>query len=155
MNPAQVHLALNHFPIIGLLFTLIFLAYGIVKRNDVIVKFSLYLTIFIALVTLPVFFSGEPAEEIIEETTSVSHDIIHEHEEAGEFAFIFMEVFGVLAIVSLVLMSKEKFTDRLRYAFLLIGIATFILMARVGSLGGKIMHPELNMEMPAPEHDDD
>jgi uncharacterized membrane protein len=148
MNPAQVHLALNHFPIIGLLIVLIFYSYGLFSKSEVIQRFSLIVMVFLALVSLPVFFSGEGAEEIIEETTSVSHDLIHEHEEAGEVAFFVMEALGILAILGLVLISRKKFANSLKYIILIVGLVTFVLMGRAGSLGGKIMHPELNMVFP-------
>jgi len=142
MNPAQLHLALNHFPIIGLLLVLMIFAYGLSTKSEAIQRISLIAMIFVALITVPVFFSGEPAEEIIEETTSVSDDIIHEHEEAAELAFIIMEIFGVIAVAGLFLMRKNKLSSTLKYVILISGIIIFILFVNVGRLGGKIMHPE-------------
>jgi len=147
MNPAQVHLALNHFPIIGLFIVLLFLAYGVFSKNTSTLRISLWLLVFIALITIPVFYSGEPAEEIIEETTNVSHKIIHEHEEAGELAFLVMEGLGILAIVGLFMLSRDKLSPGLQYLILGAGIITLLLMARVGKLGGEIMHPETGIEL--------
>ena len=144
MNPAQVHLALNHFPIIGLLIVLIFYSYGLFSKSDAIQRISLVIMIFLALVSLPVYFSGEGAEEIVEEVSSVSHDLIHEHEEAGETAFMIMEALGLLSLVALILMQRKKLTPVVRYLVLMVGLVALLMMGRAGSLGGEIMHPELN-----------
>ncbi len=53
--------------------------------------------VFLALVTVPVYLSGEPAEEIVEDLAGVPHAFIEEHEEIAKVTLIATEVIGALA----------------------------------------------------------
>ncbi|MCI0564610.1 MAG: hypothetical protein MN733_39585, partial [Nitrososphaera sp.] len=65
MNLAHVHLLLNHFPVIGTVFGFLFLAYAMAKKSEELKKVSLGIFVLIALIALPVYFTGEPAEEVV------------------------------------------------------------------------------------------
>ena len=66
MNWAHLHLALNHVPVIGLPIVLLLLGWGIVKRSPELLKASFGLIILLAVVTVIVQVTGEPAEELVE-----------------------------------------------------------------------------------------
>ncbi|MEO0332049.1 MAG: hypothetical protein AAF223_10235, partial [Bacteroidota bacterium] len=67
MNDAQIHLALNHFPIIGTLFGTVLLGIGVFGKNKSLLNTGLIILILMTLITIPVYLSGEGAEEIVEE----------------------------------------------------------------------------------------
>ncbi len=146
MNDAHLHLLLNHYPIVGTLFGVIFLGYGLFARNKSLLHAGLLTLFVMALLAIPTQLTGEGAEEIVEEL-GVDHDVIHEHEEAAELAIWFMAGLGVLALVTLLISRRTSgratVLRGLYIATLLLSIVVFGLMARVGGLGGEIRHTEI------------
>lgn len=147
MDPTYVHLLLNHFPIIGTLIGLGLLLYGLLKKNGSIEKAGLTLIVLIALIAIPVFLSGEGAEETVEELAGVSEHHMEEHEEWGEIAFWLMMATGVAALGTLLAVSmKSKGKQILRAITVLLGIGTFVIMAITANYGGQIRHSEIRGE---------
>jgi hypothetical protein len=145
MNEAHFHLLVNHFPIIGSFFSVIVIASGFILKNPVVRKTGYALLIFSALTTLPAFFSGEDAEELVEHLPGVSHKVIHEHEETAELALWISHLTGLLAIFAWYFEATAHRLGRLfSYLALISNLAMFGTMARAGNTGGKIMHQELN-----------
>jgi len=147
MNDAQLHLLVNHFPILGSLFAVIVLLVGLIGKNKSVINVGL-LTLFIAaLFAIVASRTGERAEEIVEEMPGMSHDLIHEHEEAAETATYVILGIGVLALITFFLSrSGQKYAKVLQIVTLIGGMATFGLMAYTGHQGGKISHPEIRSE---------
>jgi len=141
LDQAHLHLLLNHFPIIGTLFGIGFIAYGYFIKNQTITNAAKIVFIIVAVITIPTFFSGEPAEKILEATIpNISHDLIHAHEEAADFAFIVMIILGAISLFSL---WKKRTVRTYDLVILILAIVVFIIMARVGNLGGQIQHQEI------------
>lgn len=150
MSYTHIHLLLNHFPIIGSMIGTVLLLLGIWKKNSMIQQVSLALLIIMAVVAIPVFLTGEPAEESVEELPGVIKSVIEEHEEAAEIAFWVMMGSGILSFISLILdLIKNKMANRLILMSLLSSIAAFGMMARTGYLGGQIRHTEIS-QIPTP-----
>jgi uncharacterized membrane protein len=144
MDTTHLHLLLNHFPIIGGIIGTILLAYSVLKKDIHLQKVSLILLFVMALIAIPVFLTGEPAEESVEHLPGVSESIIEEHEEAGEIAFWVMMFSGALAIITYALISLKLQSAKLLVKFaLLLNLASAGLMARAGYLGGQIRHTEI------------
>lgn len=150
MNWAHIHLILNHIPVVGLPITLAFLVYSTVKKNDSAQKFSLLMLTLIAALVLPVFLTGEPAEEFVEDLPGIGKKIIHEHEEAGEIAMVLTLLAGASALSSLFMAGKN---ERLRGLLVrgAIGLATVATLdlAYAANLGGQIRHAEIRSDDPA------
>jgi hypothetical protein len=145
MNDAHLHLLFNHLPIVGSLIGLLILAAGIFLKQALVRKTAFAVLIFSALVTLPAFFTGEGAEEIVEELPGISHNIIHEHEEAAELALWLSEALGILAIVAFYLEHiQHKISGMANLFTLIFSIGTFVSFAKTGNTGGEIHHPEIN-----------
>ncbi len=142
MNEVQVHLALNHFPIVGfLMFVPVFL-YGILRQKHDVLKISLIAFFVLGLISLVVHNSGEGAEEVLEEM-GASHDLIHEHEEAGEKAFWLAMITGFASVF--VLAMRWYYEDWKRWVYvgiLVLGISTIVVTSFAGATGGKIRHSE-------------
>jgi cell division protein FtsW (lipid II flippase) len=144
MNDAQIHLALNHFPILGTLFGTVLLGIGVFGKNKSLLDTGLIILFLMALITIPVYLSGEGAEEIVEEL-GVDHDIIHEHEEIAESAVWFMDGLGLLALVSFFFTRRtlNRPARILTIVTFVMGIVVLGLMFRVGGSGGEIRHTEI------------
>ncbi|MBK6504255.1 MAG: hypothetical protein IPG02_00910 [Ignavibacteria bacterium] len=66
MNPAHLHLVINHVPVIGTMITLFILAIGIIKKSDDVKKVAMLVLILTSVITIPVYLSGGNAEEMVE-----------------------------------------------------------------------------------------
>lgn len=144
MDPVHIHLMLNHFPILGTLFGLCLLIYGMFAKNRSIENAALVTLVVVAVMTIAVFKSGDEAEHAVEELAGVSEHFLEEHEELAERGMWLMMATGILALVSLVLPgAKEKLKQRFRIATLVLATVTFIIMVDIGNHGGKIRHSEL------------
>ncbi len=144
MDATHLHLLLNHFPIIGTVLGAGVMAYGYLTSSDQVKKSALWTWFLMALVAIPVFLTGEPAEESIEGIAGVSEGLIEEHEEAATVAIWLMEALGLLSLVTLVLgKTKESLSKPLVLVSTLLGLVVFGAMARTGYLGGQIRHSEI------------
>lgn len=144
MSPAHVHLALNHIPLLVPLVGLVLLAYGAWKKNSEAVRFGLIAFIIAAVAALPVYFSGEGAEEIVEHLPGVSETLIEEHEEAAAWGLAAIELLGTASLGAFIFMARTKRTpSRAISAILLLSLAAIVIVARVANLGGQIRHEEV------------
>jgi uncharacterized membrane protein len=146
MNFAHLHLLLNHFPIIGTIIGLGLILVSLVGKNDDLRRASLIVFSAIALLAIPTFFSGVGAQGAIKGHPGVSEALIERHEGAAMLAIWFMEITGALALVGLWQLHRNSRPTRLNRnlsGVLFFSIVTVGLMARVGTTGGDIRHPEI------------
>ncbi len=145
MNSTHIHLFLNHFPIIGTILGTLILLVGIVQQNRAVQKTAHLLLIAMALLAIPVFLTGEPVEESVENIPGISKTMIEEHEEAAEFSIWFMYTAGGCSLIALILLAYGKHLWRLATSGALVfGLIASVAMGRTGYLGGQIRHVELN-----------
>jgi hypothetical protein len=157
MNAVQLHLWLNHIPIVGAFFGLCLLAYGVFAKNISIERAGLITLILISLAAIPAFLTGEEAEEAVERLPGVSGHYIEEHEHLAETALWVMISTGILSLFALALsFLKKKIARPVALAALLGAMVSFGIMVQAGNHGGKIRHSEIRTESVAqPSHDDD
>lgn len=147
MNWAHLHLLINHIPALGTVFGTLLLIFGMAKKNEEIKRISLGLFVIIAVATVPVYFTGEPAEEIVEHLPGVEEAIIEEHEESALISFIIVGILGAAAIgVLWRYRHADTIPKRLVIAGLILSIVVCGLMAWTADLGGKIRHSEIRSE---------
>lgn len=145
MNEAQIHLAVNHFPVTGLfLATLVWIG-ALIFKSDGAKKTALLLFILASIATFPTYFSGEGAEELVEDQGGFDHHIIHEHEEAAEPFMIVMSILGSTSLAIFTLFWLKRVVPR----WLIIVQVVFALFCctvagRVAHTGGLIKHPEIS-----------
>jgi hypothetical protein len=145
MNAAHAHLLLNHIPVIGAILGLIVLVWGFYRKNSEVRTAAMLVFVIVALLSIPAYLTGEPAEEMVEDLPGVSHDLIHEHEEAAEFAIWVMQGLGLASLVGLFFAWKKNAVPNwLNIAILALALASAAAMARTANLGGVIRHPEIS-----------
>ncbi len=144
MNAAHWHLVLNHVPLIGIGFVALLMVIAFLRKSSELVSVSLVLTVAVALFAIPAYLTGEPAEEIVEDMPGISENLIHEHEEAAEKAFILVEAVGGLALIGLI---ARRFNKNLGNTLAVATLAGLLagggLVAYTANLGGKIHHQEI------------
>ena len=148
MTATQIHLALNHLPLLGSLIGFIIISFGLYQKNKSLIMTSLIILVIAGFSALPVDKSGENAEHVVEEYPGVSHDQIHEHEEMAESAMPVSLIMGLLAAFAIFFQVKSH--PRARIATITVAalaLCNFILMAQVAQEGGKIRRPDLRGEI--------
>lgn len=144
MNAAQVHLALNHLPIGLVVVGAPLLLAAILRKSNELKAAASIVLLFSALTAIPVFLSGEPAEEIVEHRAGVSEGIIHEHEEAAELSLILIEVIGVLVLAAwLFERFRAPLPPAVWFGILGLTLVSLGLFIRTAHLGGLIRHEEI------------
>jgi uncharacterized membrane protein len=143
MSAAHIHLALNHVPVVGVVLALLAFALGMLWKSEDVKRLGLLLFVVVGLASAPAYFSGQEAEEIVEELPGVEHDRIEEHEEAGRFAAIGGGALGLLAAI----LFWRFWPPRALPAWslttiLLLALVVAGIMARTATLGGEIRHQE-------------
>jgi uncharacterized protein DUF6644 len=146
MNFVQLHLLLNHFPIIGTLVGLGLLLISLFGKNDDLRRASLIIFPVMALLAILVFFSGTGAQGAIKKLPGISDAMIERHQGAAMLALLLMEITGAFSLVALWKSHEAPSATRWNWsltAVLLFSFLTAGLMARVGTSGGDIRHPEI------------
>jgi hypothetical protein len=144
VNPAHIHLILNHFSIVGSIFGSALLVVAIVRNTRELIMLSFAFILAIALLSIPVYFTGTAAKEQINHLAGVSLAAIEEHEEAAQFGFAAIECVGALALAGLLLFRTEP-VPRWFLTIVLIGsLLTAGAMYSTADKGRLIRHTELS-----------
>lgn len=150
MSSVHFHLLANHFPVIGTFFCTILLAAGVFRRNRSFVAAAKYLLILLALVAIPVYYSGEFAEDAVSGIPGITDEMVEIHEGAAKISIIALSVTAILSVISLVINYRKKaFRTSITYIVLICTVITLSTFARTGLLGGKIRHTEIRNDASA------
>jgi hypothetical protein len=145
MDPVHLHLVLNHVPLFGSAVGSLLLVVAMLRKSGELKRVAFAMLVVTALLTLPVYLTGEPAEEVVEHLAGVAKPAIEVHEEAAKIAFVAMLATGAIALTSLVLFRSGRIIPNWFTATVFaMCIVTYLLMARTANLGGKVRHTELD-----------
>lgn len=166
MNLAHVHLILTHVPIAGTVIAGILFGVAVRWRNVQFQRLALAFLLVFALVTIPVYFSGESAEDTVKRVPGVLKTAIESHEHAATAAFVTMEALGGLALLGLAVFWWSSTLPSAFTAIVLVAVLSVTgLFTWTGYLGGQIRHSEIRPAASAdlaqsetvrrPHHEDD
>lgn len=144
VNPAHWHLLLNHFPIILSVVGTLFLVLSMTFKKSNLTAAALLLLILGAISAIAANYTGEGAEEVVEEIAGVSHQSIHTHEEAAETGLKIILFTGLIAAFTGI--ARLKFPKSVNFMLILTlvaGLASSGYMGYVGLTGGEIRHSEI------------
>lgn len=143
MNAAQIHLALNHAPLFLSLIGSGILITGFIKKNESFKTLSLYLLVAAAVITTPVFLTGEGTEELVEHLPGVNEETIGKHESTAKITLIVIALSGLVALTGLFVRKNAGIVRLIFLSLLLLSLASVGTMAQTAHLGGLIRHSEL------------
>lgn len=155
MSIPHVHIMLNHIPVIGVVFCSLFFIISVILKNLQFQRISMVLLLLVALSAIPVFITGEPTEEVIENIPTVSEQYVEEHEESALVSLIVMEILGGLSLLGLILSRRRNSLNGfVKNGVIIVSLAASLLFAYTAYLGGHIRHTEIRPDFQAPVHVD-
>ncbi|MCB9760982.1 MAG: DUF2029 domain-containing protein [Alphaproteobacteria bacterium] len=160
MNDAELHLVVNHVPVIGALLSVPLLLLTLLSRRQGrgVLRASVLVMVLTGVGAVAAQLTGEPAEEYVEDLPGTYEHAIHEHEENAELATILAVLTALLGLGAVVVAERRELVPPILVGAMLAGsTVTAGAMALTGSVGGEIRHPEAREDAPVvpPHHEDD
>jgi len=144
MNVAQLHLILNHFPIVGFIASFGLLLYTLWRPSREVRTVALAGMVISGLLVLPVLITGNASEEMVEHLPGVSEGLIGRHENAADIASAVALIAGGLALMTLILQRwAPRFVKEGLAATMVVGLVAIVTIGWTAHLGGAIRHPEI------------
>jgi uncharacterized membrane protein len=144
MSWAHIHLALNHVPVIGLPIAVLLLAWALLRRSVELTRAAFGLLVLLAILTVVVQLTGEPAEDLVEGLPGVIDSMIEKHEEAALIGTLGMSALGLLALFGWWRYRTGRNIVRWYSSFMLVaGLVLSAYFVWVANLGGQIRHTEI------------
>lgn len=147
MDWIQVHLAVNHLPVIGVpLFVAVFIAGWWMRSRDVL-RVALWGLLILSAGAIGVKYTGDFAAEQGAEHFAPAKNLVAHHEQAGDQATTAIFVLGLATALALWRARNAKPFPRWALLLVLVlGLAASGLYLRSAQTGGKIGHPELRQD---------
>lgn len=146
MDAAHVHLMLNHVPVLGAVFALLVLVYGLARRSQDVIRTGLWTLVVVGAASGVVYLTGEPAEELVEGLSGFSHSVLERHEAAALWATAGAALVGIVSLAGLVLYRSKQISRRYAVGVLVLTLALTGLMGWTANLGGQVMHAEIRSD---------
>ncbi len=144
VNWAHVHLMINHVPVIGVVGAILLFLYALIRKSEEVQIVSLGVFVLIALATVPVFFTGEAAEDVVKKLPGVTETYIGRHEEFAEYSITLMEILGAASLAGLFYIRRSGILPKwLLAAVLVLSLLTAAVIGFTANLGGQIRHTEI------------
>ncbi len=144
MDAVHIHLMLNHLPVLATPLGFILLLFGFVWKNRTLRTTALGLFVLAAVAVIPVYLTGEPAEEVVESLPGVQEGIIDQHSDLGKLGFIGSGVLGLLALVVLIrYRGKSEFPVQAGILLLATSAISCGVLIQTAYLGGQVRHTEI------------
>ena len=146
MNQAHLHLLLNHIPILIPFVALLVLLGGIFFKSEAMKRTAFGMWLVAAIFTFATTFTGEGAEEVVENLADVSKKMIHDHEEWGEKLALLNYALALLAAAGLWASIKQAtFARIVEWIIVALSLVGLFLAKQTGTSGGEIRHTEIRL----------
>jgi hypothetical protein len=148
MSLVHLHLISNHVPVVGIFIGFILLLWNQYRKSSELRALCFFYFSILGVVTLVAYFTGEPAEEAVENLSGISKALIEEHEKAAIFGLVYVEALALLSLATLIfkglnLASRKWFNPLV----LFLALFACLTMARIAYLGGQIRHTEISSSL--------
>jgi uncharacterized membrane protein len=146
MNAAQLHLLLNHLPVLVPVIGILLISVGLLLKTSEVRNAGAWLIFFGALSAVPVYLTGNPTSDILKNYPGASRLLIEDHQSSALTSLIILEITGIVSmIVVYMTRAKKTFSKQSWPWILLVGLSliSFGFMARTAHLGGLIRHEEI------------
>src|SRR5262249_16410499 len=145
MVPVEAHLSLNHVPIVGLLFGLVFMLIGARRNSLQAIRAALQTFVAVGVIAAATGMSGLVAADILSTAQWLDANAVHAHEVAGITTVILRTGLASFAL-SVLLLSLRKtpaISRAVTMSLLALALAGLGAALWAAYLGGRIRHSEL------------
>jgi uncharacterized membrane protein len=144
LNPAHLHLVVNHVSFIGTIIGLLVLLLGYFLKADVVKKTALGIFMGCAVFAIVAKQTGEGAAHMIKSLPGIEKSRVRAHDELAGKYMVLMIALGICsALVFAAEKRKPSLTKWLYGLIWLLVAGSIVLSAFVGDTGGEIRHPEI------------
>jgi len=143
MDWIQLHLALNHVPVVGVPLTVMTLVIGWGRRSRDIICLALWTLVLLSAAAIAIKFTGDFAAEQSATQLVPVQKLVSAHEQAGDQATTGVFLLGLAATLALFLTRRGALRHWSIVLVMLLGLVASLLYARSAHSGGQISHPEL------------
>jgi hypothetical protein len=144
MDWVQLHLALNHLPVIGVPLLVAMLVIGWWRGSSDVLGLTLWLLTLLPVAAIAIKFTGDFAAEQAAQQLAPVRDYVARHEEAGDQGTTGVFFLGLASALALFLSRQGRPRRAWTLALVVVlGLLTSLLYARAAHRGGEISHPEL------------
>jgi uncharacterized protein YacL len=151
MNQTHIHLLITHLPIFGSILGALVLIHGIGMKSNQTIIASYNLFILSSIGAGIAYFTGEAAEETVEDIAGVLESSIKAHEDFAMYALVSLIILGLVSILGIFFtLMNSTFVRSFAFFVLFVSLISFGLVARTGYLGGQIRHTELTDDLKSP-----
>lgn len=149
-QPEFVHVAINHFPIVGLAVAAVSLLIAVIARNRGGTLIGLALVAVLALSVWPVSeFGEEGADRVIAMADNDGQAYLHYHEALAErWSFLFYVTAGIAALGFGLNWKWPKTLNPISIAALVLALASLTAGLFIAHTGGEIRHREFRRGTP-------
>ena len=102
MIPVEAHLLLNHVPLIGLVFGLVFFVVGLKRASEPALQAGLRILLSMGIAVVPVVGSGLVSATVLADANWLDTEALSNHQLAGIFTLVVLMGLGTLCGVALV-----------------------------------------------------
>ena len=144
MIPVEAHLFLNHVPVIGLVFGLVFMAIGISKASAQAMRAGLRTFVGVGVLGIPVGASGLVSAKVLASEPWLDANAVGTHQLAGIITVVFLVALAGLALVARFMLRNSSTPSRASMrAMSTLAVVGLIVALWTAYLGGGLRHSEL------------
>jgi hypothetical protein len=150
MIPVEAHLVLNHVPLIGLLFGLVFFVAGLMRSSEQALRAGLRIFLAMGIAVLPVVGSGLVSGTILADAAWLDAHTLSNHRLAGILTLVVLVGLGTLCGAALFISTRNgrAISVRVRNAVLFLALVGLGANVWTAYLGGTLRHTELASDQP-------
>src|SRR4051812_14773994 len=147
---SHLHILVSVFPSVGLIFVLGFYVASLLTNNELMKRACLTAFGILALLAIPVYFSGDGSVTALSHDPKISADRMDNHTGWAYAALTLLVFTGIAAWYELWRFRRVgRLSENALHLVLGLSILTLAFMVVVGELGWEISHHELQMALRA------
>ncbi len=152
-QPEYVHVAINHFPLIGLLVAMLALIIALLIRNRPTIFLGLILLALLALSAWPVFEYGEAGyDRVLSMSDDPGRAFLKHHEELAErWVFLYYVTAGLAGLALILGWKRPKTLTPLSLVCVLLAAASLTAGFFIAKTSGEVRHREFRLGPPPPD----